>query len=225
MSKQQQQTKPSPKLDNEFAWAIRPLFRRCVILLSCWTTPFIEAKIQTFTQDDGISARALALFLIAALTFAVRGETGGSNNKELFTAFAGGIAAILSAVLNFLARRFDIAVGEKMIISAYASTIVVMVLFVIFQQFLFLSTLEELVHLVDPSDVVVPAIIAGIVTFGLLLIKSAFLDKNNIGSAAVRHGIMLTAGSTIIVIVIGLMSSWVFEQFVKWFSHVQASTA
>lgn len=217
--------KPVPKLDNEFAWAIRPLFRRCMILLSCWTTPFSETKIQTFTPDDGISARALALFLIAALTFAVRGDIDVTNKKEFFTAFAAGIAAALSAVLNFFARRFDVAVGEKMIISAYASTIIVMVLFVVFQQILFSSILQDALNQLYVGDVFVPAILAGTATFVLLLIKSAIWDKNDIGFAGVRHGIMLTTGSTIIVIVIAMMSSRLFDQFVKWLSHPQASTS
>ena len=215
-----------PGLENEFVWAIRPFLRRCVIILSCWTMPFAERpNVETFTRNDGVSARAFALFLIAALTFAVRGEAGGPNRTEVFTAFSAGIAVILSAVLNLISRAYRIRdIRERLIISAYASTIIVMFLFVIFQQVLIVTDDSLFALLWNTGDVVVPAAFAGLTTFVLLVVKSAILEKHPIKVADIRHGTVLTAGSTIIVIVIALMSSRLFNELVEWLSKLHSST-
>ena len=216
----------APGIENEFVWAIRPFLRRCVIILSCWTMPFAERpSVETFTRNDGVSARAFALFLIAALTFAVRGEAGGPNRTEIFTAFSAGIAVILSAVLNLISRAYGIRdIRERLIISAYASTIIVMFLFVIFQQVLIVTDDSLLSLLWNTGDVVVPATFAGLTTFVLLVVKSAIWDKHRINVAGIRHGSVLTAGSTIIVIVIALMSSRLFNELVEWLSKLHSSS-
>ena len=188
--------------------------------------PFGERpNVETFTRNDGVSARAFALFLIAALTFAVRGEAGGPNRTEVFTAFSAGIAVILSAVLNLISRAYGIRdIRERLIISAYASTIIVMFLFVIFQQVLIVTDDSLLSLLWNTGDVVVPAAFAGLTTFVLLVVKSAIWDKHPINVAGIRHGLVLTGGSTIIVIVIALMSSRLFDELVEWLSKLHSSS-
>jgi hypothetical protein len=210
-----------PAIENEFVWAIRPFLKRCSIIFSCWTTPSLE--VDTFTRDDGVSARAFALFLIAALTFAVRGDNGdngGANPTAVFTAFAGGIAIILSAVLNILSRTYKIR--ERLVISAYASTIIVMFFFVIFQEILTL-TLPFLLYnsFFWYGDVIIPAVLGGIATFALLLMKSAWWDEKPIGRRGFRHGSILTVGSTIIVIIIALLSSRIFHRLVELVSKLK----
>jgi hypothetical protein len=209
---------PDPKPDdfeNEFVWALRPLIRKLALLLSCWTT---DLNVQTFTKEDGVKARALALFLIAALTFAVRSEDAGDHHTAVFTAFAGGIAIILSVVLNLISRWFKIPVREQLVMSAYVSTIIVMLFFVIVEIVLvnmFPVGYQDIFDIWNGAVVVVPAVAAGFITFAILLLKSKWRDRHIIEPRAITHAITLTGGSTIIVIVVALMKPEVFLWF-QW---------
>src|SRR5205085_146705 len=71
---------------------------------------------------------ALALILIVALAFAVRGDRQATAGAT-FTALAGGLAVIMSVLLNMFGRTFRVTLSERMILSAYVSTIMVMIFF------------------------------------------------------------------------------------------------
>src|ERR1041384_8070852 len=118
------------KLENEIWWTLR----RLEILLQSWTTPVNASTVNTFTHDDGVSARAFALILIVALAFAVRGESQATAGAT-FTVLAGGLAVIMSFLLNLFGRTFRVTVSERMILSAYMSTILVMILFFLLEIF------------------------------------------------------------------------------------------
>lgn len=182
------------------------------ILFTCWTIPLESFDLETFTKADGLSARGLALILIAALTFAERADPE-AGSTEAYTAFAGGIAILLTVLLNLFSRSFHVALRERIVISAYASTIIVMFLFVIAQQLLIYDFPVEYENLGDNGSILVSAVLAGFVAFALLLLKSKLWDKHDIGPHGLFHGMILTGGSTVIAIVVAFISPGLFHLF------------
>lgn len=224
MSNSASQPGPEPPSDNngpdeEGSGLIKQLLQklwsyivRGKILFTCWTIPFEKFGFETFSRADGLSARGFALILIAALTFAERGDPK-AGSAEAYTAFAGGIAILLTILLNLISRRFHVAVRERLVISAYASTIIVMFLFVVAQQVLIYDFPVLIENLKDSGSILVSAILAGLIAFALLLLKSKLWDKHQIGPRGLLHGTILTGGSTIIAIVVAFMSPGLFHLF------------
>jgi hypothetical protein len=195
------------KLQTELDWYLR----RIAVLFRGWTTPLNSPTVNTFTKDDGVSARAFALLLIVVLVFAIRGEpsSGDAAKGATLTGLAAGLAVLLSVLLNMLSKAFGVTVGERVILSAYASTILVMFGYVV------LAT-------IGPSHnaylfwqdylgpVLLPVLLASLCIFLLLLLKSTLLDKERISAVALLHGLLLTIGSGIIVSLVARMSSATF---------------
>ena len=90
-------------------------------------------------DEDRVSARALALLIIVALIFAIRGDDPSSVGKVSFTAIAAGIGALLSLGLNIASKYWNMNIRDQILISAYGSTICVMLLFLFFSDLLFNS--------------------------------------------------------------------------------------
>jgi hypothetical protein len=207
---------------NKYAPELSLYFGRCRIILSCWVIPLRRLAVQTFTPNDGASARAFALLIIAVLTFAVRGSDGDEGSRA---ALAGGAAIILTLILNLISLRF--AVTENMVISAYASTIIVMFLYIFSRLVYFFYDPTVLTN--DPSlvhQVLSCAVTAGLAAFALLLLKSKLWDKRQIGCDGILHAAILSGGSTIILLIIAFMNSRSFELFgklMKWLSKLNAS--
>lgn len=211
---QTKDTAGADKLETEIRWVLG----RAGILLRCWTTPLSSTTVDTFTRDDGVSARAFALVLIAALAFAVRGEAGGTAAAHTtFTAVAGGLAVILSAALNTASRVAGVAVRERVILSAYASTILIMFTYAI------IVTIGPLydsyVAATEYVDGTILAVsIAALLIFIGLLAKSLFYDKREISAAGFLHGIALSAGSAAIVWLVARVSSTTWNAIVSCLS-------
>jgi hypothetical protein len=195
---------------DKFAPELGAYIRRCKILLSCWTIPFEKSDVQTFNEDDGVSARAFALIIIAALIFAARGV---ENHDEAYTAFASGLAIALTIALNLISHALHITVRDKLVVSAYASTIIVMFLFVVIPQVLFRISPVLYLDLGDIGVTLVSAVVAGVLTFVLLLLKSKLWNRRKVGRIGILDAAILTGGSTVIAIVIALMSPGLFDKF------------
>ena len=199
-------------LIQRFLQKIWSYIRRGNILFACWTIPFEKLDLETFTKADGLSARGFALVLIAVLTFAARGDPA-AGSTEAYSAFAGGIAIVLTIILNLISRAFHVSVRRRLVISAYASTIIVMFLFVVVQQVLIYEFPVQLENLKDAGSILVSAILAGLIAFVLLLLKSKVWDKHRIGRLGILHGTTLTSGSTLIAIIVAFMSPRLFHLF------------
>jgi hypothetical protein len=104
-------------------------------------------------------------------------------------------------------------VRRRLVISAYASTIIVMFLFVVVQQVLIYEFPVQLENLKDAGSILVSAILAGLIAFVLLLLKSKVWDKHRIGRLGILHGTTLTSGSTLIAIIVAFMSPRLFHLF------------
>jgi hypothetical protein len=184
--------------------------RRIKILFVCWTIPFGRRTVNTFTKDDGASARAFALIIIAALTFAVRGD---DPSEEARATLAGGTAIALTIILNLISRAFRVSLRDQIVISAYASTIVVMFLFVLCRRVLIEYFPGYYNQYSDITVILFCAGVAGLAAFALLLLKSKLQGPDGIGDRGVWHGAALTAGSTIILLIIAFMKREWFADF------------
>jgi hypothetical protein len=200
----------SSSLLDSFAPELALYIRRLKILTWCWVVPFGQLNVQTFTKDDGASARGFALLVIAALTFAVRSDEA---SEQMRAAFAGGAAIVLTIVLSLVSRAFRISIREQIVISAYASTIVVMFLFVLCRRILiqFFPVLRGSFSV--GGQILFCAIMAGLAAFVLLLLKSKYWDRRQIRGRGMWHGTILTGGSTIILILIAFLKH-------EWFSDL-----
>jgi hypothetical protein len=199
------------KLETEIGWYLR----RIVVLFRGWTTPLNSPAVNTFTKDDGVSARAFALLLIVALVFAIRGEpssgaaAGDTVKGVTLTGLAAGLAVLLSVLLNLASKGLGVTVGERVILSAYASTILVMFGYVVLVTVgpnydTYLLWQDYL------GPVLLPVLLASVCIFLLLLLKSTLLDKERIGTVALLHGLLLTIGSGMIVWLVARMSGTTF---------------
>jgi hypothetical protein len=227
---------PSPQgsLENEIVW----IARRGFILFRCWTTPLRSVRVNTFSADDGVSARAFALFLIAALVFAVRGESpdqilspSGAQHTlhTTFTAIAGGFAIVMSMLLNVANYAFKGKINEPTVLSAYASTILVLffyiVIDVLFTDAGWYNDLAEYFWFYDPGageykgKIVLGCILASAFALVCLLAKARIFDKSKVSLDGIVNALGLTAGSGAIAAVVALMSSSTFSVLVNYFNE------
>jgi hypothetical protein len=88
-----------------------------------------------------------------------------------------------------------------------------MFLFVVVQQVLIYEFPEQLENLQDAGSILVSAILAGLIAFVLLLLKSKIWDKHRIGPRGILHGATLTGGSTLISVIVAFMSHRLFHLF------------
>ena len=199
------------KLSNEFVWTLQ----RSRVLFRYWTMPLlVDAKTPSGAQQDGVSARAFALLLIVALTFAVRGEPTGDKTAS-FTALAAALGAALSFGLNFLAKNTGLKVREPALIGAYASTILVMLGYLLIISFFTgVNWFEIFVDYVG-GHVIAAVILSVGSVYILLVIKALFWDKNKISLASAAVGLGITIGSGIIVYVISYVSNDVFKKLIE----------
>ena len=205
------------KLENEIWWVVR----RVEILLQSWTTPVNAPTVNTFTRDDGVSARAFALILIVALAFAVRGDRQATAGAT-FTALAGGLAVIMSFLLNMFGRTFRVTLSERMILSAYMSTILVMIFFFLLEissrgNWLAVFAQETVGEVLgkELGPAVAMTVLAVILVFLLLLMKAWLWDKQTVKGKALKHAVALTVGSGVIVLTVSLLSSQVFQTAIE----------
>jgi len=194
--------------------------------------------VDTFKPDDGVSARAFALFLIAALVFAVRGESpdqilssSGAQHglHTTFTAIAGGFAIVMSTLLNLANRAFEQKINEPIILSAYASTILVLfsyvVIDVLFTNADWYNDLAEYFWFYDPSvgeykgKMVLGCILATVVALVCLLAKARIIDKSKLSADAIFNALGLTVGSGAIAAVVALMSSTTFSMLIEYLNE------
>ena len=181
--------------------------------------PITASKID-HTHDDGVSARAFALAVIIALTFAVRGESVASS-PVAFTALVGGLAAIISTVLNRvietanLQQKFKVAVRERWLISAYASLIWVMFFFVLFQSLFFGSNWYGMFTEIFGS-ILFPLFLAVILTFVILFSKSVFIDGNKLNFVAMAHGFGVVFCCGVLTYLISIVSNDGFNYAMEW---------
>ena len=126
----EQQPGTGNQLADEIIWAVQ----RLRLLLRYWTMPLLVGTVPGTSREDTISARAFALLLIVTLTFAIRGDI--SDKSVSFTALAAALAVVLSLALHLLATTMNVTIREPAIISAYTSTILIMVGFLFVRAFL-----------------------------------------------------------------------------------------
>lgn len=198
-------------LFDEIVWG----FDRARILFRYWTMPLLtDAAHPDGTQKDTVSARAFAVLLIVWLTFAVRGDL--ANTKVSITVLAAAAAAALSFCLNLLSRTINVTVREPVLISAYASTILVMLGFPLVRATLDDTNLYS-EYLSDRLGSPVAAIVTSVVVVYVLLCLKAFaLDKNRptLGSALI--GLLTTLGSGCIVAIVYRLSPDQFKSVIDF---------
>lgn len=204
------------RVANEIIWTLK----RSIVIFKSWTMPITTTSKADHTHEDGVSARAFALAIIIALTFAVRGESI-SSSRVAFTALVGGLAAIISTVMNRvietanLQQKFRVAIRERWLISAYASLIGVMFFFVLFQSIFFGA--NWYVMFTELFGVILfPLFLALVTTFVILLMKSLIVDGHKLNFIAVAHGLGVIFCCAILTFAISILSNDVFNSAMAW---------
>lgn len=166
--------------------------------------------------QEGVSARGFALLVIVALSFSVRADIDSSSQLNAYSSalIAGAIGALLSVVLNFASGHFsnlkNLEIRERWLISAYASTIMVMIFFVLYDTILTGYVWYDMYSRFAGSSVI-PTALAIISTFLLLLTKAKFINRNIIVSSVALYNFLVVLGCGLIVYVISIMSTELFQ--------------
>jgi hypothetical protein len=201
---------------DQFVWTIK----RVQILFRYWLMPPNGPKIEA-SRDERVSATIFALLLIFWLTFAIRGTSPNGkdyfSDSNYFATLAGAFSVALSVILNVLSKSFHIDVRENTIISAYTSTIWVMLLFIFVQMLPMGSswfiTLQQYVG-EENASTFVSAGGAVILTFVCFVLKSTFVDRHKITALSLRHGLVITVFSGVIVVFISVISTQFFNEVI-----------
>ena len=206
------------RLATEIEWALK-----CVaIMLRNWTMNSMPNAIKS-NATEGASARSFALILIVGLAFAVRADIDPSSQLHAYSgaAIAAAIGGILTVILNlasnYFAQLHDLDVRERWLISAYTSTILVMLLFVFFDTVLTGYVWYDLYSRLFGVSVI-PTLLAIIVTFLSLYIKAKFFNRNIFGLNVVLHNFLVVLGCGAIVYIVSIMSSEMFQNIFKTLS-------
>jgi hypothetical protein len=195
-----------PGLFDEVVWTAK----RFQLLLNYWTMPVL-ANAKPSESQDVVSVRAFALVVIVALTFAVRGDPLGG--KVSYTVLASAVAAALSIGLNLLAKTTRVAVRQPVLVSAYASTILVMLAFLLART---LDGINWYNLLTDWIGYIPAAVCLSVVAvYVALVLKAALWDRNKLSLSAAVQGLAITIGSGLIVTVIYFISGPEFDRLMS----------
>ena len=203
------------KVADELVWTVQ----RARLLFNYWTMPLLmNMKAVSTSGSDTASVRGFALLLIVALTFAVRGDMAGS--KVSFAVLAAAVAALLSIGLSFISRAMNVTVREPALISAYASTILVMLGFLFVRAFFTGFNWYE-GNLVEIFGPVLAAVVASVaIVYGLLGLKAIFWDKNKVTFLSALIGFGITIGSGSIVCIIAYISNDGFQFLIEMLCRI-----
>lgn len=203
--------------ENEFLWILQRFF----LLLKYWTTPLDKAV--AIPADEQPSVRAFALFLIVALTFSIRADSSGGTYAAV-TAMAATVAAVLSAVLSTMSDQFNFRVREQLLISAYASTILVMFLYIVVDNyFLGMSWYEALSE--QFGKTLVTVVLAAAISYVLLIAKAFLIDHHKFSVVGLVHGGGLVFCSGLIVLCISTLSTPIFRLIIQMLSRAVGQPA
>src|SRR5712691_1645479 len=202
------------KLFDDIVWTLK----RSRLLFNYWTMPLLA---NTKPSEDIVSVRAFALVAIVALTFAVRGDPLGGTVS--YTVLASAVAAAFSFGLNLLSKTTKVNVREPALVSAYASTILVML------GFLAIRPLESLDWYRRwfsdwTGNIAADICLSVAVVFVLLALKAALWDRNKLSIGAAVQGFGITIGSGAIVAIIYLISKDGFDSATKFVCTFKSCT-
>ena len=195
------------KPQNEIVWSLGRFF----LLLKYWTTPLNTPVI--VSPEDQTSVRAFALFIIVALTFAIRADAS-TGTYAGYAAMASAIAVVMSVTLNTLSEQFNVQIREQLLISAYASTICVMFLYIFVEAFFSGTQIYE-IPAFYLGTVVTSTIFASVFSYCLLILKAVAVDRRHPNKLGLLHAAGLIAGSSLIVLCIAVLSDPVFKWLVE----------
>jgi hypothetical protein len=191
------------KFFDEIVWTIK----RARLLFNYWTMPLL-ADTKPPGSEDVISVRAFALVVIVALTFAVRGDPLGGTVP--YTVLASAVAAALSFGLNLLSRTTQVTVREPALVSAYASTILVMLGFLVMRSFEGINWYSWFTDWIGNIPTAVCLSVA--LVYFLLVMKAKLWDKNKVSIGAAVQGLGITIGSGVIVTITYFISKDGFDR-------------
>ncbi len=201
----------------EIVWTLKKIR----ILFRYWMLPPNKPTIEA-AKDDRTSATALALFVIVALSYAVRGA--GNSDATAITTIASGVALALSVGLNILSKQFRIDVSEQIVISAYVSVIIVMLSYIVFQMalqgevYFIIYFQQRFGNIAGP--IIAPAIVAVVFTYVLYVLKAALWDRATMTAVGAAHGFLIVLFSGVIVAIVALLTD---SQFQKVIGLIKAS--
>lgn len=209
MTKESPSSSDKAQMSNEIVWTLQ----RTLLLFRYWSMPVSSPASSSGTSEEAVSVRAFALLLIVTLTFAIRGD---ADVKVSFTALVGALAALLSFGLSVLSRSARVDVREAVLISAYASIVLVMVGF-LFSRSVFTGVNWYEAFLAHSfGHIVASVIVSVLLVYTILFLKALFWDKSKVSPRAAAEGLAITVGSGVIVGVIAYLNSESFNSFLKY---------
>jgi hypothetical protein len=195
------------KLFDEIVWTVK----RSRLLFNYWTMPLL-ADTKPPGSEDVVSVRAFALVVIVFLTFAVRGDPLGGTVS--YTVLASAVAAALSFGLNLLSKTTQVTVREPALVSAYASTILVMLGFLVMRSFEGMNWYSWFTDWI--GNIATSAGLSVALIYVLLVLKAKFWDKNKLSRGAAIQGLGITIGSGVIVAIIYFISKDGFNRVIDF---------
>lgn len=168
-----------------------------------WTIPVSSAPVMNETLEVRNTFRISALAIIVALVFSIRPDLVGSVSSI----FLGLLLAALVSFGSNLLLSYNIKLSESHILVSYAYLIIVLFLFICFESIVSLNILyvpaavssyfEESVcgarSISNCSEyrAFVAFWYTVVVSYPVLLLKSAFLDRNSIGLKSMVSGAVI----------------------------------
>jgi len=205
---------------NEIVWTAKRLW----VLARCWSVPVGETALKEFPPADRDAARALALLLIVVLSFAVRSiddvtSVPGHASATTVTLLAGACAGGLSWVIDLLSRAISQKMREYTVISGYAATLLIMLLYVFFDQ-VFHDSFVWYHMLADTLGRPLAAVLLAAPTCAVVWTgKVLLLDRRRIsGFDGARSGSVIV-GSALVVYAVAELPQGVFNWVISWGAH------
>lgn len=197
--------------ESELIWAGRKYF----LLLRCWTMPVESVPLDNESIDVRTSVKAAALALIVILVFAYRPDLN-PENELLYSSATAGITITLSVLLqivtNYIREHIAIFPRDKMLITGYGSLISVLFFAIVFNIYGGEINIYQ-VYADKLGFGLFSVIMATVVSFLLLIMKSIIIDKGKPVFTAMVHSIVVIVLSGLVVLLISYINNDVFKYF------------
>jgi hypothetical protein len=188
-----------------------------------WTVPRTDVEAIVIPDTRKTKATFLALSAIAFLIFALRGMP---SFQTWSTAAMLGI--LLAAAVNNISKPLGVQLNQNVYISGYATTALTMLLTLVIELIFggdssFLNLVHDVdswfafsSYLKDAGIVIVPIVMASIITLVLWLLKAKLIDRHRVNINGLIYAVIVTSLGSLVVIVVSMLSDpllrWLFRK-------------
>jgi hypothetical protein len=175
------------------------VFSNATLLYAYWKLPLVPPPVRDDQPSDRAAAKVAALIAIFFLGLAIRDRSSASGLLGSSTISAA--AAVVAGVVDRLSNRASARLHDGVVISAYASTIVAMVIYLVCETVLVQTSVWYQQYRFG-WEILAPVLLSGVVTYVALVIFSVARHRSWIGWSAVIHGLAIVAVTSAVVYVV-----------------------